>query len=199
MKGCVDKVDPMIGTDGNGHTFPGATLPNGLVQLSPDTKTQTWNNCSGYHYSDKSILGFSHTHYSGTGAAGGGDILFMPTVGEIKLNTGDIDNTENGYRSKFSHKKESASSGYYSVYLEDYNIQVALTATQRVGFHKYIFPKGEQANVILDLVHGIQDSQDSLSLTINKYEISGFRVASGGLDNSNTIYFVAKFSIVCSE
>jgi predicted alpha-1,2-mannosidase len=188
-----DFVDLMIGTDANGHTFPGATMPNGLMQLSPDTKTQSWNNCSGYHYSDKSILGFSHTHYSGTGAAGGGDILFMPTVNEIKLNAGGIENTESGYRSKYSHENEYSSPGHYSVHLEDYNIDVALTATQRVGFHKYIFPKSEQANVILDLVHGIQDSPDSLFLNINENEISGFRAASGGLDRSNVIYFVARF------
>lgn len=187
-------VDLMIGTDWNGHTFPGATLPNALVQLSPDTKTETWNNCSGYHYSDESILGFSHTHYSGTGAAGGGDILFMPTVGDIKMNPGDAENTESGYRSKFSHEKESAHPGYYAVLLEDYNIQVALTATKRVGFHKYDFPNDKQANVILDLVHGISDSPDSLYLNIDKNEISGYRAASGGLDKSNVIFFVAKFS-----
>ncbi|VAX28217.1 Alpha-1,2-mannosidase [hydrothermal vent metagenome] len=187
-------VDPMIGTDWNGHTFPGVTLPNGMVQLSPDTKTSTWNNCSGYHYSDKSILGFSHTHYSGTGAGGGGDILFMPTVGEIKLKAGDEENTESGYRSKFSHENESASPGYYSVFLDDYNIQVALTATKRVGFHKYTFPKSDQANVILDLAHGLFDSPDSLFLQVNENEISGYRAASGGLDNSNTIYFAGKFS-----
>ena len=187
-------VDPMIGTDWNGHTFPGATLPHGMVQLSPDTKTRTWNNCSGYHYSDKSILGFSHTHYSGTGAGGGADILFMPTVGEIKLDAGDIENSKTGYRSKFLHSKETTSPGYYSLFLEDYNIQVALTATKRAGFHKYIFPKSNQANVILDLAHGIQDGPDSLYLQINNNEISGYRAASGGLDNSNTIYFTAKFS-----
>ena len=187
-------ADPMIGTDSHGHTFPGATTPNGMVQLSPDSRTETWDGCSGYHYSDKSILGFSHTHYSGTGAGGGGDILFMPTVGKIQLNAGDEENTESGYRSKFSHEKESASPGYYSVFLEDYNIQAALTATKRVGFHKYTFPKSDKANVILDLVHGIQDGPDSLFLQTNNNEISGYRAASGGLDNSNTIYFAAKFS-----
>lgn len=192
--GKSNLVDLMIGTGSHGHTFPGATTPNGMVQLSPDTRTTTWDGCSGYHYSDKSILGFSHTHYSGTGAAGGGDILFMPTVGEIKMNEGDPENTESGYRSKFSHEKESAHPGYYSVFLDDYNIQVELTTTKRVGFHKYNFPEGKQANVILDLVHGISDSPDSLYLDVDKNEISGFRAASGGLDRSNVIYFVAKFS-----
>ncbi len=190
----IKLVDPFIGTDANGHTFPGATLPNGLVQLSPDTKTETWNNCSGYHYSDKSIMGFSHTHYSGTGALGGGDVLFMPTVGEIQLNAGDINHTETGYRSKHSHDKESATPGYYSVILDDYNIQVELTATKRVGVQKYTFPQGDQSNVILDLVHGIADGPDSLFIQIDGDEISGYRAASGGLDNSNVIYFAAQFS-----
>ncbi len=207
-------VDPMIGTDWNGHTFPGATLPYGMVQLSPDTKTKTWNNCSGYHYSDKSILGFSHTHYSGTGTGGGADIMFMPTVGEIMLQSGERngvdnyvrtkgvtnsdlnkpENTQNGYRSKFSHNNEIASPGYYSVLLDDYGVRVELTTTKRVGFHKYTFPKTQEANVILDLVHGNSDWTDSLSLQINDNEISGFRAASGGLDGTKTVYFVAEFS-----
>ena len=188
------RVDIFIGTAGDGHTFPGAVLPNGMMQLSPDTKTSTWNNCSGYHYSDKTIMGFSHTHYSGTGAAGGGDILFMPTTGAVQLSAGDINDTQTGYRSKFSHDKENAAPGFYSVFLDDYNIRVNLTASERVGFHQYIFPQSDQANVILDLVHGIADSPDSLFLKIDNNEISGYRAASGGLDKSNTIYFTAKFS-----
>ena len=214
IKDYAKLVDPMIGTDWNGHTFPGATLPYGMVQLSPDTKTETWNNCSGYHYSDKSILGFSHTHYSGTGAGGGSDIMFMPTVGNIqlnsgenkgtdnyvrtdgetKLNTDEFDNTKNGYRSKFSHDNEFASPGYYSVFLDDYEVQAELTTTQRVGFHKYTFPKTQQANIILDLVHGNSDWPDSLFLQVKNNEISGYRAASGGLDGTKTIYFVAEFS-----
>ena len=209
-------VDPMIGTDWNGHTFPGATLPNGMVQLSPDTKTRTWSNCSGYHYSDTSILGFSHTHYSGTGEGGGSDILFMPTTGEIKLNSGEDMNdhdddytlshgivneeskipedTSNGYRSKFSHEKESVSPGYYAVFLDDYAVNVELTTTKRVGMHKYIFPETKEANVILDLVSGNSDVPDSLYVEINEKEISGYRAATGALDGSKTIYFVAEFS-----
>jgi len=216
IKDYTNLVDPMIGTDWNGHTFPGATLPNGMVQLSPDTKTRTWSNCSGYHYSDESILGFSHTHYSGTGEGGGADILFMPTTGKIYLNSGedlnatDDDytvsagkvnkrlketlNTEKEYRSKFSHEKEAASPGYYSVLLEDYHIHVELAATKRAGLHKYTFPKTEKANVILDLVSGNSDVPDSLFISVNEKEISGYRAASGALDGSKTIYFVAKFS-----
>jgi predicted alpha-1,2-mannosidase len=206
-------VDPMIGTGWNGHTFPGATLPNGMVQLSPDTKTRTWANCSGYHFNDKSILGFSHTHYSGTGEGGGADILFMPTTGKIIFESGEyfnekeddysnaagsngkeIEDTSNGYRSKFLHKNEFAEPGYYSVLLDDYNVKVELTATKRVGLHKYTFPKTEEANVILDLVSGNSDVPDSLFLEINGDELSGYRSATGALDGSKTIWFSAKFS-----
>ena len=208
-------VDPMIGTDWNGHTFPGATLPNGMVQLSPDTKTRTWNNCSGYHYKNESILGFSHTHYSGTGEGGGADILFMPTTGDIKLNSGEyindneddytllpgskkdknlLEDTSNGYRSAFSHKNEYASPGYYSVLLDDYGVKVELTATTRVGMHKYTFPKSSESNIILDLVSGNSDVVDSLYLGVNGKEIYGYRAAMGALDGKNTVYFVARFS-----
>jgi len=187
-------VDPMIGTGWHGHTFPGPAMPFGLVQLSPDTRTSTWDGCSGYHYSDKSIIGFSHTHYSGTGAGGGGDIMFMPTIGEVKLNAGDTENSKTGYRSVFSHDKESASPGYYSVVLDDYNVKVELTATKRAGFHRYTFPETDEANVILDLVHGLHDGPDSLFIRVDGDEITGYRAASGGLDKSNTIYYAARFS-----
>ena len=207
-------VNPMIGTDWNGHTFPGVTLPNGMVQLSPDTKTRTWNNCSGYHYADKSILGFSHTHYSGTGEGGGSDILFMPTTGTINFDSGEDFNiyeddytsaasmdreneeidTHDAYGSKFSHKNETASPGYYSVILDDYKVKVELTTTKRVGFHKYTFPKSKEANVILDLVSGNSDLPDSLFVSVDGSEVSGYRAASGALDGEKTIYFVAKFS-----
>ena len=187
-------VDPMIGTGGHDHTFPGATLPYGMVQLSPDTRTETWDGCSGYHYSDKSILGFSHTHFSGTGGGGGGDILLMPTTGEIKLTVGDSSDTKSGYRSAFSHKNEHASPGYYSVLLDDYGIKAELTATTRVGFQKYTFPKIKQGNIILDLAHGIQDVVDSSRIHIDKNEITGFRASSKSLAGVHVTYFVIKFS-----
>jgi len=192
-------VNPIIGTDLHGHTFPGPVLPFGMIQLGPDTGSDGWEYCSGYHYADKSILGFSHTHLSGPGAGGGLDILFMPTVGDIKLNPGDTDNTETGYRSKFSHIKEVASPGYYSVFLEDYKIEAKLTSTTRVGLHKYTFPASEKANIIIDLEHGFEDFPDSLFLDVKSNEISGYRTASPAadghnLDMNNTIYFVAKFS-----
>ncbi len=140
-------VNPFIGTGGHGHTFPGATLPFGMVQLSPDTRIDgSWDGCSGYHYSDDVIYGFSHTHLNGTGVSDFGDIMLMPTMGEPNL-----DNKI--YSSKFSHSNEKASAGFYSVKLDKHDIDVALTASTRVGFHEYVFNKNGQANIILDLNH----------------------------------------------
>ena len=140
-------VNPFIGTGGHGHTFPGATLPFGMVQLSPDTRIDSsWDGCSGYHYSDSIIYGFSHTHLSGTGVSDYGDIMLMPTMGVHSFQPED-------YASKFSHDKEKASAGYYSVHLGKYDIDVELTASMRVGFHKYTFNQNGEANIILDLNH----------------------------------------------
>lgn len=139
-------VNPFIGTGGHGHTFPGATLPFGMVQLSPDTRIDgSWDGCSGYHYSDAKIYGFSHTHLNGTGCSDFGDIMLMPTMGTPKL-------TNQGYASTFSHKNEKASAGYYSVQLDN-GIKAELTTTTRVGLHRYTFTKAGQANIILDLNH----------------------------------------------
>lgn len=149
----TDYVNPMIGTSGHGHTFPGATVPFGMVQLSPDTHNEGWDWCSGYHYSDSSIMGFSHTHLSGTGRGELLDILLMPTTGEVKFDSGTRDNPDTGYRSRFSHQNEIAKPGYYSVLLEDYQIQAELTATKRAGFHRYTFSKDESANLVVDLNH----------------------------------------------
>ena len=140
-------VNPFIGTDGHGHTFPGATTPFGMVQLSPDTRIDgSWDGCSGYHYSDKTIYGFSHTHLNGTGCSDYGDIMLMPTMGEPSF-----DNKI--YSSTFSHQNEKASAGFYSVKLDKHNIDVRLTTSTRVGFHEYTFNNSGQANVILDLNH----------------------------------------------
>jgi predicted alpha-1,2-mannosidase len=140
-------VNPFIGTGGHGHTFPGATTPFGMVQLSPDTRIDgSWDGCGGYHYSDTLIYGFSHTHLNGTGVSDFGDIMLMPTMGNPSLN-----NTE--YSSTFSHQNEKASAGFYSVKLDKHNIDVRLTASTRVGFHEYTFNKNGQANIILDLNH----------------------------------------------
>lgn len=140
-------VNPFIGTDGHGHTYPGATVPFGMVQLSPDTRIDgSWDGCSGYHYSDKTIYGFSHTHLNGTGCSDYGDIMLMPTMGEPSF-----DNKI--YSSTFSHQNEKASAGFYSVKLDKHNIDVRLTTSTRVGFHEYTFNQNGQANIILDLNH----------------------------------------------
>ena len=140
-------VNPFIGTGGHGHTFPGATLPFGMVQLSPDTRIDgSWDGCSGYHFSDTIIYGFSHTHLNGTGVSDFGDIMIMPTMGEPSF-----DNKI--YSSKFSHSNEKATAGFYAVKLDKHNIDVRLTASTRVGFHEYTFNSSGQANIILDLNH----------------------------------------------
>jgi len=190
----VNYVNPFIGTGGHGHTFPGATVPFGMVQLSPDTYDNEWDWCSGYHITDNSIMGFSHTHLSGTGCADYGDILFMPTTGAIKLIPGSRENPTQGYRSRFKHENEKATPGYYSVLLDDYKVKVELTATTRAGFHKYTFPKTEEANIIIDLTHGIGESTLNAGMKIiSNTEIEGFR-RSHGWNNDHTVYFVAKFS-----
>nr|WP_262486985.1 hypothetical protein [Geofilum rubicundum] len=147
----------MIGTDAHGHTFPGATTPFGMVQLSPDTGIEGWDWCSGYHYSDSSIMGFSHTHLSGTGGADLGDILVMPFLGDHKWEPGTKENPDLGYRSRFSHQREFAQAGYYSVMLDDYNIAAELTATPRTGIHRYRYAQSEPSSLIIDLKHGISN------------------------------------------
>ncbi len=190
----TDFVDPMIGTDGHGHTFPGASLPHGMVQLSPDTDIEGWDWCSGYHFSDNTLMGFSHTHLSGTGVGDYGDILFMPTTGNLQTEPGSKANPDSGYRSRFNHKNEIAKAGYYSVILDDYKIKAELTATTRAGFHKYIFPKTENANIIIDLAHGIQDkTTDSEIKIVDNKTIEGYR-RSTGWAKDHCIYFYAKFS-----
>lgn len=147
-------VDPFIGTGGHGHTYPGAQVPFGMVQLSPDTRNdESWDGCGGYHYSDSSIIGFSHTHLSGTGVSDYGDVLLMPITGKLDLNSGTSENPDEGYRSHFSHETEMASPGYYSVFLDDYQVKAELTATERVGFHRYTFSETGDVNILLDLIH----------------------------------------------
>src|SRR5271170_6548652 len=146
-------VDIRIGTGGHGHTFPGVSLPFGAVQLSPDTFNDGWDWCSGYHISDTSIMGFSHTHLSGTGCGDLLDFLIMAGTGSVKLVPGPHSNPDQGYRSRFSHDDEHSEPGYYSVLLKDPNVRVELTATERTGMHKYTFPESDDAWLIVDLAH----------------------------------------------
>lgn len=190
----VDYVDPFIGTGGHGHTFPGATVPFGMVQLSPDNGTNGWDWCSGYHYSDSIIVGFSHTHLSGTGIGDLADILFMPAGREVQLNKKINTRADYPYKSRYSHENETASPGYYSVYLDDAKTKVELTASRRCGFHRYTFDE-KQPSVILDLSFAINwDHPTDTKITVqNDSTIAGYRMSSGWAKDQR-VYFVAKFS-----
>ena len=200
-------VNPIIGTNGTGHTFPGACVPFGIVQLSPETDTiphnvdgryqgKVYEYCAGYQHRDKTIVGFSHTHLSGTGHSDLGDILIMPTTGKIQTNPGTSDAPEAGYRSRFSHDTEKCSPGYYEVKLEDYDILAQLTATQRVGVHRYTFPSG-QAQFILDLGHGIYNYQGKTLWSYLRVEndtlLTGYRITNGWA-RQNYTYFAISLS-----
>ncbi|WP_267405877.1 MULTISPECIES: GH92 family glycosyl hydrolase [unclassified Chryseobacterium] len=201
-------VNPLIGTEKMGHTYPGATVPFGAVQLSPETDTisyelngkyngDVYKYCAGYRYEDKTIVGFSSTHFSGTGHSDLGDFLVMPTVGKLQLNPGTATNPENGYRSRFSHQNEKAEAGYYKVKLDDHNILAELTASTRVGVHRYTFPKSDQAHIILDLMAGIYNYDGKNVWTYVRVEngntITGYRQTNGWA-RTRTVYFAMKFS-----
>lgn len=201
-------VDPMIGTQEMGHVFPGACVPFGMVQLSPDTDTipfdvdgkytgTVYRYCAGYQYNDPTIVGFSHTHFSGTGHSDLGDFLIMPTVGSLQLNPGTADKLESGYRSRFSHETERAGPGYYRVKLEDYDIDAELTAAEHVGFHQYTFPESDDAHIILDLTHGIYNYDGKVLWSQvwvqNDTLVTGYRITSGWA-RTNYLYFAMVFS-----
>ncbi len=183
-------VNPFIGTGGHGHTYPGATLPFGMVQLSPDTRLTGWDGCSGYHNTDLLVYGFSHTHLSGTGVSDYGDILMMPTTGPIRFNNGS--DGQPGYASIFSKDKEKAEAGYYATHLEDYNIAVELTATERVGFHRYHYPSDQTANLILDLDHRDKLLASELE-KVSDNAVSGYRISDNWAKQQH-VYFYAHFS-----
>ena len=205
---AVDYVNPIIGTNGMGHTFPGACTPFGWVQLSPDTDTiphnvdgvyqkKAYEYCAGYQYRDKTIVGFSHMHLSGTGHSDLGDILLMPTVGDLQLNPGTAEQPENGYRSRFNHSTEKATPGYYEVMLDDYGIKAQLTATPRTGVHKYTFPKDKDGHLILDLTHGIYNYDGKVLWTSLRVEndtlLTGYRITNGWA-RTNYTYFAISLS-----
>ncbi|MBT1709026.1 GH92 family glycosyl hydrolase [Fulvivirgaceae bacterium PWU5] len=204
----VPYVNPMIGTYKMGHTYPGATVPFGMVQLSPDTDTipyeaegkynpLVYKYCAGYQYDDKTIVGFSHTHFSGTGHSDLGDFLVMPTTGPLQLNPGTEEHPEKGYRSTFSHEEEHAEANYYRVKLTEPGIVAELTTSTRVGFHQYTFPKSDQAHIILDLMHGIYNYADKNVWTFVRVEndtlITGYRQTAGWA-RTRTVYFAMSFS-----
>ena len=201
------KVNQFIGTRSMGHVFPGAVAPHGLIALSPDTDTiphnvagvyqkDSYRYCAGYQYDDKTIVGFSHTHFSGTGHSDLGDLLIMPTNGKRLLTPSTSDNPENGYRSRFSHSTERAHPGYYAVRLDDYQIDVELTATERVGLHRYHYPTAD-ARFILDLVHSIYNYDGKVLWSSIRVEnpqlITGYRVTNGWA-RENYQYFAISLS-----
>ncbi len=202
----VQFVNPLIGTKNMGHTYPGATAPFGMVQLSPETNqqpmyidgnynTETYKYCSGYQYDDDQIFGFSHTHFSGTGHSDLGDFLVMPTIGLLNLEPGN--NETEGYHSKFSHKTEMAEPAYYQVYLEDYKINAELTASDRVGFHQYTFPNTDSAHIILDLISNIYHHDDKNVWTFIRVEndslVTGYRQTHGWA-RTRKVFFAMEFS-----
>ncbi len=204
----VQYVKPIIGTQRMGHTYPGATVPFGMVQLSPDTDTipfsvngkynpDVYKYCAGYQYDDQTIVGFSHTHFSGTGHSDLGDFLIMPTVGSLQLNPGTANDPKGGFRSSFSHANETAEAGYYKVKLDDDNITAELTATNRVGFHQYSFPASDKAHIILDLMSGIYNYEDKNVWTyirvVNDSLVTGYRQTNGWA-RTRTLYFAMTFS-----
>jgi len=204
----IQYVNPLIGTQKMGHTYPGATVPFGAVQLSPDTDEQpyliggkynkdTYKYCAGYNYDDREIVGFSHTHFSGTGHSDLGDFLIMPTIGELQLEPGTKNDSKSGFRSRFSHATEVAEPDYYKVLLEDDGILAELTTTTRVGFHQYTFPESDNAHIILDLMHGIYNYDDKNVWTFvrveNDHTIVGYRQTNGWA-RTRIVYFAMEFS-----
>ena len=200
-------VNPMIGTEGMGHTFPGACAPFGIVQLSPETDTipqnidgryqgKVYEYCAGYQHTDNTIVGFSHTHLSGTGHSDLGDIMLMPQTGKLQLNPGTKDNPDAGYRQRFSHDTEHAEAGYYEVTLADNKVKCQFTATQRVGIHRYTFPNDAgQQRLILDLLHGIYNYDGKVLWSTLRVEndtlITGYRITDGWARSNYTYFAIA--------
>jgi putative alpha-1,2-mannosidase len=208
-KNLLPYVKPIIGTEKMGHTYPGATVPFGMVQLSPETDTipyeenghynpDVYKYCAGYQYADKTITGFSHTHLSGTGHSDLGDFLIMPTTGKLLLNPGTATHPESGYRSTFSHDNEVAEADYYKVKLDKYNITAELTTSNRVGFHQYTFAEAtDQAHIVLDLMAGIYNYGNKDVWTFVRVEndtlITGYRQTNGWA-RTRVEYFAMSFS-----
>lgn len=188
-------VDPYIGTGDHGHVFMGANVPFGLVQLGPSNIPQTWDWTSGYHISDSTIIGFSHMHLNGTGIGDLGDINLMPAIGNVKLARGNADDKESGMYSLFDRATEKTKAGYYAVHLDRYNVDVELTATKRVGFHKYTFPASEEAKVIIDLENGQcwDTPVETYIIQEDQNTISGYRYSKGWA-NDQRVFFTAVFS-----
>lgn len=196
QKGLSTYVDPMIGSDAHGHVFVGANVPFGAVQLGPVNVFEGWDWCSGYHYTSKTIVGFTHTHLSGTGIGDLNDVLIMPATGSVQLNKGTKTDQVNGYLSSFSHQNEVSKAGYYSVLLDKYKIKAELTATERVGFHRYTFnAKQDRPHLMLDLSDGIgwDSPVETYIKQVNSTTIVGYRYSKGWAKDQR-LYFAMKLS-----
>lgn len=190
-EGLLQYVDPYIGSGYHGHVFVGTSVPYGMVQLGPSNIHKGWDWCSGYHYSDSILIGFSHTHLSGTGCTDLGDILIMP-LNEIRTPRGNQDDIRDGYASRYSHDNEIARPEYYSLLLDRYNIRAELAATDRVGFHRYTYPEGKPASILIDLREGNgSNAYDSYIRKIDDYTVEGYRYVKGW-SPSRKVYFVLK-------
>ena len=191
----VKLVNPFIGTGGHGHTYPGATVPFGMVQVSPDNGISSWDWCSGYHYQDSIIAGFSHLHLSGTGIGDLADVLFMPTNKAVDLTFNRTSRDSLPYKSSYSHANEKSSPGYYQVFLNDPKVNVELTASVRTAYHKYTFAKSDEQSVVIDLGFAINwDKALKTAMTIeDDYTLSGSRFSTGWAKNQK-VFFVVKFS-----
>ena len=188
----TNHVDPYIGSGGHGHVFVGASVPFGAVQLGPNNIYKGWDWCSGYHYSDSILIGFSHTHLSGTGCADLGDILVMPYTGDIKTQRGEQDDLTDAYSAKYSHRDEEVSPGYYSILIKKYGIKAELSATNRVGIHRYTFPANASAHVIINLKEGTGDhSYKTYLKLVDEHTIEGYRFSHGWAADQQ-IYFTMK-------
>lgn len=208
-KNLVQHVNPMIGTSKMGHVYPGATAPFGMVQLSPQTNFEvmfkedgnyngaTYEYCAGYQYRDTTIVGFAHTNFSGTGHSDLGDLLVMPTTGKLVLDPIRTEKGEKGFYSAFSHDNESAEAGYYKVDLDDYKIKAELTASERVGFHQYTFPKSNESHILLDLVYNVYHHDNKNVWTFLRVEndstLTGYRQTKGWARDKK-VFFAVKFS-----
>ena len=189
-------VDPKIGTGGHGHVFVGANVPFGLVQVGPTSIPQTWDWCSGYHASDSTVIGFSHTHLSGTGIGDLFDITVMPVVGEVTYARGEENDPASGLWSYADRTREITKPGYYSVPLVRYGITAELTATERVGLHRYTFPASDAAAVVFDLENGgcwDKATDTGFRFSDDSTRIAGWRCSTGWAKNQE-VYFVAEFS-----
>jgi predicted alpha-1,2-mannosidase len=188
-------VNPFIGSAGHGHVFVGANVPFGAVQLGPVNVFEGWDWCSGYNYASNTILGFTHTHLSGTGIGDLNDILLLPITGKVPLTKGTKEDMGHGYGSYFSHENEISRPGYYSVLLDKYNIKAELTASERVGFHKYTFNSKEESHVLLDLADGVgwDKPMKTFIKKTGKNSIEGYRLSKGWAEDQR-VYFAMEFS-----